>query len=90
MIALDLVKEHLRVHFDDEDDLILTYMAAVRAHIEDYCDREYDDINPEIAGAAFMLLVGDLYAHREAQSDRQLHENETVNRLLSLQRKLSV
>ena len=90
MLTLDLVKEHLRVDLDDEDALITAYMAAVRAHIEDYCDDDIENLAPEIVTAAALLLIGYLYAHREAQSDRQLHENETVNRLLSLQRKLSV
>lgn len=91
MITLELVKEHLRVDFDDEDTLITAYMSAAHAHILDYCDvDDIGDISEEIANAAMLLLVGDLYVNREAQNDRKLFENETVNRLLSLQRKLSM
>lgn len=90
MILLERVKEHLRVDHNDEDILIRAYLSAAEEHIKNYCDCDIDEIAPEIATAAALLIVGDLYQHRAAQGSNKLYENETVDRLLSLHRRLSI
>lgn len=92
MITLEEVKLHLRVDHDDEDTLITSFIEAIGKHIADYCNVPYDElderVDPSIGKAAALLLIADLYENREAQSNRPLHENLTVNRLLDLQRNM--
>jgi uncharacterized phage protein (predicted DNA packaging) len=75
MIALDLVKTHLRVDGVEEDQLIEGYMAAALAHVELHCDRVLVEGVPVLPDQmaltkdvqqAVLLLVGHWYANREA------------------------
>jgi uncharacterized phage protein (predicted DNA packaging) len=75
MIALDLVKTHLRVDGVEEDQLIEGYMAAALAHVEQHCDRVLVEGVPVLPDQmaltkdvqqAVLLLVGHWYANREA------------------------
>ncbi|WP_010216645.1 head-tail connector protein [Pseudomonas syringae group genomosp. 3] len=75
MIDLSLVKAHLRVDHDAEDDLIQGYVDGALSHVEQHCDRvlvEGDPVLPEQMGftkdirQAVLLLVGHWYANREA------------------------
>ena len=79
MIPLELVKQHLRVDDDQdqEDFLIQAYIDAAGQAAQDYlCRRVYataqdiPDGDPGLAlnsaiTAAVLLMVGDMYAHRE-------------------------
>ncbi|WP_337056301.1 head-tail connector protein [Pseudomonas sp. USHLN015] len=82
MVALELVKQHLRVEHGEEDALIQGYLDAAKAHVEKYCDREIvaeptDPDAPPIdlstqmlltkdVEQAILLLVGHWYNNREA------------------------
>lgn len=75
MIALALVKTHLRVDGVEEDLLIEGYMAAALAHVEQHCDRVLVEGVPVLPDQmaltkdvqqAVLLLVGHWYANREA------------------------
>ena len=75
MLDLATVKMHLRVDGDEEDALIVGYIAAAKAHVEQHCDRklvEADPVEPEEmeltsdVEQAILLLVGHWYANREA------------------------
>lgn len=78
MIGIDIVKTHLRVDFDDEDELIKVYIDAAIDSAEAYLDRSLiasedqrktpDDlvINGSVR-AAILLTVGHLYANREQE-----------------------
>ncbi|KNC16733.1 MULTISPECIES: head-tail connector protein [Pseudomonas] len=75
MIALALVKTHLRVDGVEEDQLIEGYMAAALAHVEQHCDRVLVEGVPVLPDQmaltkdvqqAVLLLVGHWYANREA------------------------
>lgn len=85
MLDLDETKLHLRVEHDDEDDLIEGLMATAAASVGEYLGltpAELVPCPPPVKSAA-MLLIGDLYANREAQSERQLHRNAAYERLLA-------
>ncbi|HEN8714179.1 MAG: phage gp6-like head-tail connector protein [Rhizobium sp.] len=75
MLELATVKMHLRVDGEEEDALIVGYVAAAKAHVEQHCDRKLvdaDPVEPEEMGLtsdveqAVLLLVGHWYANREA------------------------
>lgn len=92
LVDIALVKKHLRVFHDDEDTEIAAYQAAAETIVTEYIDRVVyetgggepsgDDgtameITPAIT-AAILLVVGDLYEHRE--SDTWESENATLPR----------
>ncbi|GAC1030492.1 hypothetical protein thsps21_13190 [Pseudomonas sp. No.21] len=82
MVALELVKQHLRVEHGEEDTLIQGYLDAAKVHVEKYCDREIVaeptdpdappiDLNTQMLltkdiEQAILLLVGHWYSSREA------------------------
>lgn len=92
LISLDEVIKHLRVTYDDEYDLIALYTEAAISHVADYCNIPVSElserVDPKILRAAVLLLVGDLFENREAQSGQELFENKTVSRLLDTQRNM--
>lgn len=82
LVTLRQAKRHLRVHHDDDDDTISLYLGAAIASVQEYVDRivyavggippSDDDgtaieVTPAIT-AAILLLLGDLYENREADS----------------------
>lgn len=62
-VALTLAKQHLRVHHNDEDDLIVTYIDAALAWLQRFCGDNYDAYAPELEQAQ-LLLVGYFYENR--------------------------
>ncbi|MEE5120444.1 head-tail connector protein [Pseudomonas alliivorans] len=91
MIELSLVKSHLRVDHDAEDDLIRGYLDGALAHVEQHCDRvlvEGEPTLPEQMGftkdvrQAVLLLVGHWYANREAVASGLTSVPLAVDRLL--------
>lgn len=95
MMTLEDVKLHLRVDHDDEDDTISLYLDAAINGVANYLNADYDDLAtdpdaPAPIKAAVLLAVGDLYANREGQADRQLFSNPTYERLLAPYRVVGV
>lgn len=86
MLDFAETKLYLRVDHCDEDALIAALMATATAACADYLNMEAADLVvavPEPIKSAALLLVGDLYANREAQSDRKLYANDTYRNLLN-------
>lgn len=83
MIDLQDAKDHLRVTHNLEDDLIQMYLDSATAHIEKYLGEDMPDPVPKPIDAAVLLLMADLYEHREIQGDRAMFPNPTYERLLS-------
>ena len=86
MLTLAETKLHLRVDHDDEDALITALMATATAACADYLNMPAADLVvavPAPVKSAALLLVGDLYANREAQGDRQFYKNPTFENLLN-------
>jgi hypothetical protein len=87
-------KQHLRVDNCDEDVYIDTLINAAESHIQSYLNRPLEpwtddsppDLVPTSVKQAALLIVGDLYANREAQSEKQYNINPTVQSLLHFHR----
>jgi hypothetical protein len=84
--SLTAIKAHLRVASDStvEDSLLAVYRDAAWDHVHAFTRYQWGILAeaPASVVAAVLLLIGDLYENREAQSSAVLHENKTVERLL--------
>jgi len=89
MITLEEAKTHLRVVGTHSDAEITAMIATAKQHVENYTGVIYDEAPAPIKSAA-LLLVGDLYENREAQSDRPMMDNRLLDRLLAPYREIGV
>lgn len=80
-IDLYTAKLHVRVDGDDEDELIETMINAAEATALNYLNLETLPEAPPVQ-AAVLMMIGALYANREAQSEKPLVENQLFTRLL--------
>ena len=86
MLTLEETKVHLHVDANDEDTLITALMETARLSVANYLNMPEATVTstvPSPIKSAALLMVADLYANREGQSDRQLYQNDTYSRLLA-------
>ena len=96
-VTLEQAKAHLRVLHSHDDAYITTLISIAAQHMLDYTDRADDDplfwSGSELKApimAAMLLLIGDMYANREAQTAAELKPNPAFERLLWSYRRLGV
>ena len=69
LLPIELIRKHLRLDYEDEDDLITLYAESALAWALWFCDNaklvEVSDF-PASFKAALLLLIGHSYANREA------------------------
>lgn len=69
LLPIELIRKHLRLDYEDEDDLIGLYAESALAWALWFCDNpkllEINDF-PASFKAALLLLIGHSYANREA------------------------
>ena len=69
LLPIELIRKHLRVDYEDEDELIILYAESALAWALWYCDNsklvEAADF-PASFKSAMLLLIGHSYANREA------------------------
>ena len=86
--SFDIVKEHLKIDGDGENELLQIYTDAAEAYVNEYCDTKenrFNEFTPTIQ-AAVLLIISDLYENRVAQVEKQLYQNKTVEMLLNFNR----
>lgn len=84
LLTLPEAKLHCRIDHDDEDALLGALIATATAAVADYMNvTSVDSTAAAPVKSAALLLVGDLYANREAQGDRQFYKNPTFENLLN-------
>ncbi|QNX02787.1 phage gp6-like head-tail connector protein [Acinetobacter seifertii] len=99
-IALDLAKSHLRVlHARDDSYIELLIKAAIKA-VNNFINRSFEDVQqkwglppnslPEDLIFAALLVIGDMYQNRAAQTEAALYVNEACERLMFPYRKMGV
>ena len=84
-ITLSEAKSQARIDHADEDDLLTTMIDVAEAYVRHATGIPTDPL-PTMAKAATLLVFADLYANREAQQDRPLSQNKTVDSLLAMSR----
>ena len=69
LLPIELIRKHLRLDYEDEDDLISLYAESALVWALWFCDNpklvDIDDF-PASFKAALLLLIGHSYANREA------------------------
>jgi len=81
-VDLAMAKKHLNVFHDDDDTLIGAYLGAAAAWTLKYCNRESVPADATFQfDAAALLMLGDLYEHREISVDGY-SENPAARRLI--------
>lgn len=61
-MTLDLIKQYLRVDYDDEDEVIALMQSAAEGYIINAVGK-YDDTDP-LARLLLLFLVGEMYKNR--------------------------
>lgn len=92
-VTLQEAKDHLRVLDDAEDGHITALIAAAEGHVSGYLGDDLPDPMPAPVRAAVLLLVGDLFEHRERQAITGVggfQENPTFHLLLNPYRSAEV
>ncbi|OHV12123.1 head-tail connector protein [Kushneria phosphatilytica] len=85
VVSLDTMKAHLRLDHDAEDELISLYAGAALDWCLWYCDNPNQDSADALSRnfkAAMLLVLGDLFANREAQFENSAYTNPTAENLL--------
>lgn len=91
LVTLDEIKAHCRIEHSEEDALISIYGEAAEQSVLRYLNQtaplsDHDGTpfseTPQPIRAAVLLHVGDLYEHRESQSEINLTLNRAVQWLL--------
>ncbi len=86
LLTLAEAKLHCRIDQDDEDPAVQAMVNAAIAAVADYLNMDLDDLDdtaPAPVKSAALLLVGDLYANREAVTERPAVRNPTFALLLN-------
>ena len=76
-----LIKKHLRVDFDDDDDLIALEKSAAEEYVKNAVGR-YDDTNP-LARLLVLFLVGEMYKNRQYSISVNDKNSYTVRSIVS-------
>ena len=65
VLTVDEVKQHLRVEYDEEDELIEKLIQQAQAAAEDFCRVSFEEDVPEPVRLACLLFVSYHYENRD-------------------------
>ena len=65
VLTVDEVKQHLRIEYDEEDELIEKLIAQAQAAAEDFCRVSFEENVPEPVRLACLLFVSYHYENRD-------------------------
>lgn len=65
VLTVDEVKQHLRIEYDEEDELIEKLIAQAQAAAEDFCRVSFKEDVPEPVRLACLLFVSYHYENRD-------------------------
>lgn len=65
VLTVDEAKQHLRIDYDEEDELIEKLIAQAQAAAEDFCRVSFEENVPEPVRLACLLFVSYHYENRD-------------------------
>ena len=65
VLTVDEVKQHLRIEYDEEDELIEKLRLQAQAAAEDFCRVSFEEDVPEPVRLACLLFVSYHYENRD-------------------------
>ena len=65
VLTVDEVKQHLRIEYDEEDELIEKLILQAQAAAEDFCRVSFEEDIPEPVRLACLLFVSYHYESRD-------------------------
>ena len=65
VLTVDEVKQHLRIEYDEEDELIEKLILQAKAAAEDFCRVSFEEDVPEPVRLACLLFVSYHYENRD-------------------------
>ena len=65
VLTVEEVKQHLRIEYDEEDELIEKLIAQAQAAAEDFCRVSFEEDVPEPVRLACLLFVSYHYENRD-------------------------
>ena len=65
VLTIDEVKQHLRIEYDEEDELIEKLIQQAQAAAEDFCRVSFEEDVPEPVRLACLLFVSYHYENRD-------------------------
>ena len=65
VLTIDEAKQHLRIEYDEEDELIEKLIAQAQAAAEDFCRVSFEENVPEPVRLACLLFVSYHYENRD-------------------------
>ena len=65
VLTVDEVKQHLRIEYDEEDELIEKLILQAQAAAEDFCRVSFEEDIPEPVRLACLLFVSYHYENRD-------------------------
>ena len=65
VLTVDEAKQHLRIDYDEEDELIEKLIAQAQAAAEDFCRVSFEEDVPEPVRLACLLFVSYHYENRD-------------------------
>ena len=65
VLTVDEVKQHLRIEYDEEDELIAKLILQAQAAAEDFCRVSFEEDVPEPVRLACLLFVSYHYENRD-------------------------
>lgn len=65
IVTLDDVKRHLRIDGDEDDHFLTSLISVAEEYVKNATGKDFDETN-QMARIACLMLIADLYEHREA------------------------
>jgi uncharacterized phage protein (predicted DNA packaging) len=74
VVSVDALKAHLKIQYDDEDDLLESLSQQAQAAAEDFCRVEFDESAAKPVVLAITLMGSHYYENRE-NSEKQAYQS---------------
>lgn len=85
-VDLDLLKQHLKVNYNDDDQLLTAILEAGKDYIQKYTSRDIESLNnSDSLSIALLVICADFYEERN-YSTNEYKPNMLVENMLNMSR----